>query len=88
MFPDGDDGQSVRLKQEIDMTTLDAVRFLSDEDLAAVSGGRMHLIGPPPERQPGVVPGSIGKPGFADGLIVGGVLGVMAEAILCGAVFL
>jgi len=54
------------------MTTLDA-RLLSDEDLAAVVGGRMHLIGPPPPLPPGEVLGSNPDKGFPGdlGLAIG-----------------
>ena len=51
------------------MTTLDA-RLLSDEDLAAVVGGRMHLIGPPPPLPPGEVLGSNPDKGFPFGDLV------------------
>jgi hypothetical protein len=65
------------------MTTLDA-RLLSDEDLVAVVGGRMHLVGPPPPLPPGEVAGSgkgdIDWPSLWLGLIIGagaGAIGVV-----------
>jgi hypothetical protein len=67
-------------KQEISMNTIDAIRFLSDDELAAVVGGRMNIPRPDTHPQNGV-PGSNGKGGD-----VAFLLGITALLIVAGVV--